>query len=196
MEKFEGIELTDLTQKALKCYCDKTGEEPEKILTKAIQDFLDREKTKQDSQTEQVDPTIDVQLTPEQYAKLRKWIDNHDCVEVFTASDNKACLINERELWLKNHPDGKKVLGGEMIQLRITLFSPFVDFIRDYLSFFNDKQTLEIFCMRAVYDKCNTLHSDLTQFAENKTHLLDGKAWFEKHTHVAITSNQPEDEDE
>jgi hypothetical protein len=33
MEKFEGIELTDLTQQALKWYCDKTGEDPKEVLT-------------------------------------------------------------------------------------------------------------------------------------------------------------------
>ncbi len=148
------------------------------------------------TETEQVDPSIDVQLTPEQYAKLRKWLDNNDTVEVITGSDNKACLINERELWLKNHPGGKEVLGGEMVQLKITVFSPFLNFIREYLQFFGDKQTLETFCMQAVYDKCNILHSDLTQFAKNKIHLLDPDAWYEKHSHLAITSTQPEDETE
>jgi len=156
-------------------------------------DFLFKSVTMFAPQTEHDDPSIDVQLAPEQYAKLRKWLDNNDTVEVMTGSGNKACLINERELWLNNHPGGEAVLGGKMVQLRIPIFSPFLNFIREYLSFFGDKQTLETFCMKAVYDKCNILHSDLTQFAENKVHLLDPDAWYEKHSHLAITSTQPED---
>jgi hypothetical protein len=159
-------------------------------------DFLFKSATTFCSEPEQNDPSIDVQLTPEQYAKLRKWLDNKDNVGVFTGSDNKACLINERELWLKNHPGGKEVLGGEMVQLKITVFSPFVNFIKEYLRFFGDEQTLETFCMEAVYHKCNILYSDLTKFAENKIHLLDPDAWYEKHSHLAITSTQPEDETE
>ena len=54
MEKFAGIELTDLTQKALKWYCDKTGENPEAVLIEAIQGFLDREKEKEQYETVKV----------------------------------------------------------------------------------------------------------------------------------------------
>jgi hypothetical protein len=159
-------------------------------------DFLFKSVTTFDSQPEQNDPSIEVPLTPEQYAKLRTWLNAKDNIEIYTHGESKATLINERELWQKNHPGGKEVLGGEMIQLKITVFSPFLNFIREYLSFFGDKQTLETFAMKAVYDKCNILHSDLTQFAENKMHLLDPDAWYEKHSHLAITSTQPEEETE
>jgi hypothetical protein len=54
LKNFEGIELTDLTQKAPKWYCDKTGEDPKAVLTGAIQGFLDREKTKEQYETVKV----------------------------------------------------------------------------------------------------------------------------------------------
>jgi len=55
MEKFEGIELTDLTQKALKWYCDKTKEDPKEVLIEAIiKGFVDREKTKEQYETVKV----------------------------------------------------------------------------------------------------------------------------------------------
>ena len=51
MEKLEDAELTELTQKALKWYCDKTGENPKEVLTEAIQAFLDRAKEKEQYET-------------------------------------------------------------------------------------------------------------------------------------------------
>jgi hypothetical protein len=51
MEKLEDTELTELAQKALKWYCDKTGENPKEVLTEAIQGFLDREKAKEQYET-------------------------------------------------------------------------------------------------------------------------------------------------
>jgi hypothetical protein len=41
----------------------------------------------------------------------------------------------------------------------------------------------------------NKFESDLTEFANNKAHMLDGSEWFEKHSHLGITSDQPEDEE-
>lgn len=51
MEKFEGVELTELTRQALKYYCDKTGKNSKEVLTLAIQSFLDREKAKEQYET-------------------------------------------------------------------------------------------------------------------------------------------------
>lgn len=142
LKNLEGIELTDLTQKALKWYCDETGEDPKEVLVKAIKQFLE----------------------------LRK-----------IAKANKEL---------------KEVLGNNMLTVQVMLYGPFVDFIREYLRFFGDKQTLDTFCTLAVYEKCNSLHNDLTEFVNKKTHGLDAHAWYEKHSHLAITSSQPEDESE
>jgi hypothetical protein len=54
LKNFEGIELTDLTQKALKWYCERTGEDPKEVLKEAIQGFLDRQKKKEQYATVKV----------------------------------------------------------------------------------------------------------------------------------------------
>jgi hypothetical protein len=54
LKTFAGVELTELTQKALKWYCERTGETPEAVLLEAIQGFLDREKTKEQYETVKV----------------------------------------------------------------------------------------------------------------------------------------------
>jgi len=48
LKNFEGTELTELSQKALKWYCERSGEDPKEVLIEAIQGFLDREKAKED----------------------------------------------------------------------------------------------------------------------------------------------------
>jgi hypothetical protein len=54
LKTFAGVELTELTQKALKWYCERTGEDPKEVLTEAIKGFLDREKTKEQYETVKV----------------------------------------------------------------------------------------------------------------------------------------------
>jgi hypothetical protein len=46
METWQGIKLTDLTQKLLQKYCEKTGDKPEDVLQKAFDQFFKIEKTK------------------------------------------------------------------------------------------------------------------------------------------------------
>lgn len=140
-------------------------------------DFLFKDATMFNSELEP-DPSIDVQLSPEQHAKLRKWLDNNDPLEVLTGSDNKACLLNERQLWRKNHPNWKHDIMGELVQLRITVMSPFLDFIREYLRFFGSKDDLETFCMKAIYARVQSLNGDLEKFAEK--HGLNADDWLER----------------
>jgi hypothetical protein len=142
IQNFAGVELTELTQKLLKSYCDETGGTPKEVLNEAVQKFLDRQK--KDREFEE--------------------------------------LI--------------EALGDNMLTVQVTLFLPFANFIEKYRQFFGSPGSLEDFCRQAVYEKCNTLYSDLTQFADNKTHLLDPHAWYEKHSHLSITSSAPEDESE
>lgn len=141
-QNFAGVELTELTQKLLKSYCDETGGNPKEVLNEAVQKFLDRQK--KDRQFEELTES----------------------------------------------------LGNPMLTVQVNLFSPFANFIEKYRQFFGSPKSIEDFCREAVYEKCNTLYSDLTQFADNKTHLLDPHAWYEKHNHLSITSAHLEDESE
>jgi hypothetical protein len=81
---------------------------------------------------------IEVSLNPEQFQRLRKWLDENDFIEAVTDGKDKALLLNETRLWRKNHPGWKQEFGGEMVPLRVELFSPFIDFIKQYLAFFGD----------------------------------------------------------
>jgi hypothetical protein len=160
-------------------------------------EFLFKSATTFDAQPEQNDPSIEVPLTAEQYAKLRAWIDAKGFIEIVTGTGReKATLINSRQLWRKNHPQEKQVWGGEVIELKVPLFSPYVEFLKDYLTFFGSKDQLETLCMKIIYQKAGDLHRELTQFAENKVHLLEGSEWYWKHSHVADTNGQLEDADE
>jgi hypothetical protein len=129
------------------------------------------------------DPSVEAQLTPEQYAKLRKWLDNGDPVEVGTGKGNEAILVNDRELWMKNHSNWKEKNLGYLVNVRVTILSDFIDFAKQYLKFFSapeSPETLEDFCRDAIYDKVRAVHGDLTRFAEDPKHLVDAKAWFFK----------------
>jgi hypothetical protein len=90
-----------------------------------------------------------------------------------------------------------EVMGGAMIPVQVELFEPFVKFAKEYLAFFGSKDTFEILCMKVIYDGINRLHRDLTEFVKDKDspHFLDGSEWFEKHSHLGIVSDQPEDEE-
>lgn len=150
--------------------------------------------TEQTQQTN--DLAIELQLTAEQHGRLKTWLKNKEFVEVATGSENQAYLINTLALHRKNHPQEKEVMGGEMIDLRISLFSPYVEFLKDYLTFFGSKDQLETLCMKIIYQKAGDLHRELTQFAENKRHLLDGAEWYWKHSHVAMTDDQLEEQED
>lgn len=131
------------------------------------------------------DPAFEVPLTPEQYATMRAWIEAKDFIEIFTGpGETKGTVINSRLLWRKNHPDWSHDELGELVHLNITVNSPFLDFIREYLRFFGCKDDLEIFCMKAIYEKVQSLNGDLTKFAG--THGLNPYDWlqrFNERTH-------------
>jgi hypothetical protein len=127
------------------------------------------------------DPAIEVELTPEQHETLKAWLKNKDFIEVVTGpGDTRATIINSRKLFRQNHADLASALGGELIDFRVQLISPFIDFIETYLTFFNEPGSLEAFITRAVYEKVWALHGDLTQFVKAKGHQLELKGWLEK----------------
>jgi hypothetical protein len=91
-----------------------------------------------------------------------------------------------------------KVMGCEMITVPVGLYSPYVEFAKEYMRFFNIKDDLSIFLMRLVYDGLERLQRDLTEFVHDKEskHFVDGTAWYNKNPHVACTSFQEPDEEQ
>jgi hypothetical protein len=81
--------------------------------------------TETEEQTSRKEPTLEVPITPEQHAILRAWLEANDFIEVVSGPGNeRLTLINARELNRRNHPGMKQEVGGEMIDFRISLFSP------------------------------------------------------------------------
>jgi hypothetical protein len=157
-------------------------------------EFLLKSTTTFDSQPEQNDPSIEVPLMPEQYAKLRAWIDARDFIEIFTGpGEEKATVINSRLLWQKNHPNCEHDEIGELRQLKITVMSPFLDFIKEYLRFFGCKDDLETFCMKAIYARVQSLNGDLEKFAG--THGLNASDWLERFNERTHGSDPHEEND-
>jgi hypothetical protein len=105
---------------------------------------------------------------------------------------------NRTEQEQKNRQKLFKALGGNLIPVTVELFDPYVKFAKDYMQFFNVKDSLEIFLMRLIYDELGRLHNDLTEFVHSKEskHFVAGTDWYEKNPHVACTSAQEPDEQE
>jgi hypothetical protein len=148
-------------------------------------DFLFKSVTVFNSQPEPNEVSLEIPLTAEQYAKLTSWVDAKDFLEILPGAEKeKATVINSRQLWRKNHPDWNHEEIGEPVQLRITVISPFLDFIKEYLRFFGCKDNVETFCMKAIYARVQSLNGDLEKFAG--THGLNPYDWlqrFNERTH-------------
>lgn len=124
---------------------------------------------------------IEINLTPEQHETLKTWFEHNDFIEVSIGpGDTQATLINSRKLFRQNHADLAAALGGDLIDFKVQLISPFIDFIEKYLTFFNESGSFEDFIRRAVYEKVWALHGDLTQFVKAQGHQLELKGWLEK----------------
>jgi hypothetical protein len=69
-----------------------------------------------------------------------------------------------------------KSMGEEMITVNMELFSPFVDFLKDFLRYFGSKKTLEDLCREMIYEQVGYLYNELHDFAD-KSHFLETKDW-------------------
>jgi hypothetical protein len=140
------------------------------------------------------DPGIEVSLTPEQFARMRTWIEGKDFIEVFMGpGETKATLINSRQLWRKNHPGWDHDEIGELVQLQITMNSQFIDFLKEYMRFFGCKDDLETFCMKAIYTTVQRLNGDLEKFAG--THGLLTSDWLARFNERTHGPDQDEEND-
>jgi hypothetical protein len=89
-----------------------------------------------------------------------------------------------------------KEMGGEIIEVKVQLFSPFVDFLKEYLAFFGNEKSIENFCREMIYEQLGFLHNELTKFADQRNHLLDSDKWYWRFGHVACTVPHDEEEQE
>jgi len=99
--------------------------------------------------------------------------------------------MSEKEL-------AEKALTDNRIEVHVTLYEPFYNFMKEYLAFFGDKRTIEQLCRDMIYNDVNYLYQELTGFASESTHHVEEGSLFEKWPHLAITSYpdpEPEESD-
>lgn len=85
-----------------------------------------------------------------------------------------------------------KALEGEMIELKVTVFKPYVEFIKEYLAFFGSKKTIEDVCRQMICDDVKSLYRELKGAGDD---YIEEGAWFNKHSFIACVSSPNEEED-
>ncbi|MCK4478427.1 hypothetical protein KAU88_07885 [Candidatus Bathyarchaeota archaeon] len=91
----------------------------------------------------------------------------------------------------------EKTLDKNMVTVKLTLYKPFYDFIKEYLTFFGSKYPVEDFCRETVYREVQLLHQELQSFISdpNAYRHAEKDCWNNKWMHIAITSTPDNPED-
>jgi len=85
-----------------------------------------------------------------------------------------------------------KALDGEMVELKVQLYGPFVDFLKEYLSFFGAKKTVVDVCREMIYEQAEFLCSELREFADDG-HFLSDADFSSKFPHMSLVSVKDEE---
>jgi len=91
----------------------------------------------------------------------------------------------------------KEETVDKRVEVRVSLYQPFHDFMKEYIAFFGIKQTIEQFCMGLIYNRLNYLYRELRNFVSNRDNHIEPQAWFERFPHIAIVCDpEPEEEED
>jgi hypothetical protein len=93
--------------------------------------------------------------------------------------------------------EAKKDLESDLqlVTLKIELAKPFVDFIEQYRQYFGSSLTIELICMKMIYDQTKRLFNELDGFARQKDSFLDKSDFFKKYFYLGSVSwEEPEEE--
>jgi len=90
----------------------------------------------------------------------------------------------------------EKTLEHNMVDVHVQLYKPFHDFMKEYLTFFGDKKTVEELCRAMIYMSINRLFEELEEFASNRDKLIDKGSWFGRWPHIGCVSFDKYDEEE
>ena len=82
-----------------------------------------------------------------------------------------------------------------MVNVSVSLYKPFYDFLEEYRVFFGSKMTIEAICRDMIYKDIDDLYRKLEEFVDSEASHLESEAWPNKHTHLSITSSQEEMEE-
>lgn len=86
----------------------------------------------------------------------------------------------------------EKTLEPNVVEVRISLFKPFYDFLKEYVQFFGSKRSIEDLCRIMIYEDVENLYRTLGKWLESEVSHIETEAWPNKHAHLEITSS-PED---
>jgi hypothetical protein len=89
-----------------------------------------------------------------------------------------------------------RAFGGQLHEVQVPVFSPYMEFAVQYCKFFGKKRTIETFFMELIYDGLERLHRDLTEFVQDhdSKHFIDFDEWYEKNPHLSCVSDHDEEE--
>ena len=91
----------------------------------------------------------------------------------------------------------EKAMTANMVDVTVSLYEPFYNFMKEYLAFFGDKKTVEELCRTMIYESVKFLQQELESFASQRQNLIEKGSWFNKWPHLAIVSTpDPEDEED
>ena len=88
-----------------------------------------------------------------------------------------------------------EVLKDQMVPVNVRIFQPYVDFIQEYLKFFNSQYSVEDFCRSAVCDTVKRLYRELDKFVDEPQHYVEDDALFKKWPFLSIFAVDDERED-
>jgi hypothetical protein len=150
---------------------------------------------KQENKTEETtDNYLKFCLGKEAYEKLKAWLESGVRFEISrSGKEGEVYIINSTAIEKQNLT---KAMDEEMIEVKVELFSPFVKFLKEYLSFFGCKKPLEDLLREMIYERTEYLFSELGGFVHGKSYFLNGGDWFWKHPHLSAVSDNEEDEEE
>ena len=83
-----------------------------------------------------------------------------------------------------------------MVEVRVSLYKPFYDFLTEYLQFFGSTQTIEDVCRDMIYFELESIYRKLDEFASKEVNHVDKEGWFDRFSHLAVVSFPAPDEEE
>ena len=83
-----------------------------------------------------------------------------------------------------------------MVTVPVDMFSPFVDFMKDYLAFFGSKKTLEDLCREMIYDDVKNLYNELDGWLESAVSHVETADFFSKYSFLGCVSDSEEELEE
>lgn len=133
-----------------------------------------------------------IQLDKETVELAKKHgIDINEAMAAFLADLKKKPF--ERMTEEEHKKAFRSLSDGEMVTVQVQMFSPFVDFMKDYLAFFGSKKSLEDLCREMIYDDVKNLYNELHGWLETAVSHIETVDFFGKYSFLGCVSDSEEE---